>query len=226
MNKLILSIFYFTLFNNYCFSSETANEAFFANEAKLKELKYTFNPFETALSGTFAVIIGNVGFYTTKSSILKIGYSSIQTIGVINVSKGIYNVNSPNMEEELSHLLATTKNNTISKEILSQKLIEIYAKEDRAKRIALFYGASLISSQYFLNAFIGNTQKELKNIYLFMGGINLLIAGYSLNSKSSYEKKYFGESFDLKLVALTKEYDTTIYQKPDILPGLLFTYKY
>ena len=180
---------------------------FFLQEAKLKEKVYRFNPYETIISGAIAFVIGNVGFYTTKSSVLKLGYSGVQTIGIINVGHGIYEVNSPSIERELYKSLSKDKFPAVSKEILSTKLIQVFAQEDRAKRMAIFYGSSLLSVQYFVNSFVGNTQKDLKKIYLFMGGVHLIIATYSGLSSSNYEKKVYGDEIDLRpvFVATDKE---------------------
>jgi hypothetical protein len=68
-------------------------------------LFFLLSAIETIFSGVIAFVIGNVGFYTTKSSVLKLGYSGVQTIGIINVGRGIYDVNSPSMEAELYHFL-------------------------------------------------------------------------------------------------------------------------
>lgn len=180
-------------------SSNTAAE-FFLSEAKQKEKVYRFNPYETIFSGAIAFVIGNVGFYTTKSSVLKLGYSGVQTIGIINVGRGIYDVNSPSMEGDLYKFLSKDTFPGISKESLSIKLIQIFAQEERAKRMALFYGSSLLTVQYFVNSFVGNTQPELKKVYLFMGGVNAIIAVYSGLSKSNYEKKVYGKEFDINPV--------------------------
>lgn len=187
-------------------AAKSASE-FFLQEAKLKERVYRFNPYETIISGAIAFVIGNVGFYTTKSSVLKLGYSGVQTIGIINVGHGVYEVNSPSVEGELYKFLGKDKFPAVSKEALSIKLIQVFAQEERAKRMAIFYGSSLLSLQYFVNSFVGDTQKDLKKIYLFMGGVNLIIAAYSGFSQSNYEKKVYGEDLDLRpvFVATDKE---------------------
>ncbi len=178
-------------------ASETATN-FFLKEAKLKEKVYRFNPYETIFSGVIAFVIGNVGFYTTKSSVLKLGYSGVQTIGIINLGRGIYDVNSPSTEGELYRFLTNDTNTGVSKEALSVKLIHVFAQEERAKRMALFYGSSFLTVQYFMNSFVGKTQPELKKIYLFMGGVNFIIATYSGTNKSNYEKKVYGNEFNIQ----------------------------
>jgi hypothetical protein len=178
-------------------AGETAT-SFFLNEAKLKEKVYRFNPYETIFSGVIAFVIGNVGFYTTKSSVLKLGYSGVQTIGIINVGRGIYDVNSPSTEGELYRFLTNDTNTGVSKEALSIKLIHVFAQEERAKRMALFYGSSFLTVQYLMNSFVGKTQPELKKIYLFMGGVNFIIATYSGINKSNYEKKVYGNEFNIQ----------------------------
>ena len=178
-------------------SAEETSSEFFLKEAKLKEKIYRFNPYETIFSGAIAFVIGNVGFYTTKSSVLKLGYSGVQTIGIINVGHGIYEVNSPSIEKELYKTLSSDHHNDISKEALSSKLISIFAQEERAKRMALFYGSSLLTVQYFVNSFVGQTQSELKKVYLFMGSVNFIIATYSGLIKGPYEEKVYGDQFDI-----------------------------
>jgi hypothetical protein len=187
----------FSLFFSLLLHAEDTSTEFFLKESKSKEKIYRFNPYETIYSGAIAFVIGNIGFYTTGSSVLKLGYSGIQTIGIINVGRGIYNVNSPSMEAELYNFLTKDNSSTISKEMLSSKLIRVFAREERAKRMALFYGSSLLTLQYTVNAFAGNTPSELKKVYLFMGGVNLIIASYSGLIKSSYEQKVYGENFNI-----------------------------
>lgn len=206
------------------FSAETAGPGpksaseFFLQEAKLKEKVYRFNPYETIISGSIAFVIGNVGFYTTKSSVLKLGYSGVQTIGIINVGHGIYEVNSPSVEGELYRFLGKDKFPAVSKEALSIKLIQVFAQEERAKRMAIFYGSSLLSLQYFVNSFVGDTQKDLKKIYMFMGGVNLIIATYSGFSRSNYEKKVYGEEIDLRPVFVATD--------KEAIGGLSLTYNF
>ncbi len=221
MKKFIILYFIFVSFTVMSENPKSPSE-FFAAEASKKEAAYIFNPYETLTAGTIAFVIGNVGFYTTHSSILKLGYSSIQTIGVVNFGKGLYIVNAPNLEKELAKLLSNkNEKNVVSKEYLSKKIIELYAREDRAKRIAMFYGSSLLSAQYIINAFVGDTPKELRNIYVFLGGINMLISGYAMYSKTNYEKYYFGEQFDVRPI---------VFQAPDnefnFIPGLALSYRF
>jgi hypothetical protein len=191
---------------------------FFLSEAKSKEKVYRFNPYETIFSGAIAFVIGNVGFYTTKSSVLKLGYSGVQTIGIINVGRGIYDVNSPSMESELYNFLGKDKYQGVSKEALSVKLIRIFAQEERAKRMALFYGSSLLTVQYFMNSFVGDTQTDLKKVYLFMGGVNAIIATYSALSKSNYEKKVYGKDFNVDPIFTATD--------KEAIGGFLLTYTF
>ncbi len=48
-----------------------------------------------------------------------------------------------------------------------------------------------------MNATIYDSPGRLKNIYMFLGGINLIVAAYSVYSKSEHENYYFGEGVDL-----------------------------
>ncbi len=211
---------------NNCFALDVKDDPvrFFKQQAEKKEEKFYFNKYETLLSGTLAFAIGNIGYYTTNSYILKLGYSGVQTIGVINFGRGLYNLNSPNIENELSKLLSNKEKATIDKNFLSLKLIEINAREERAKRVSLFYSSSLLSFQYLLNAFVGDTPKELRNIYVFMAGINSLIAGYSSLSKSEYEKYYFGDNLDISpTVSLLPDERNQSVQK---VPSLFVTYRF
>lgn len=198
--------------------TKSSASEFFLTEAKLKEKVYRFNPYETIFSGAIAFVIGNAGFYTTKSNVLKLGYSGVQTIGIINVGRGIYEVNSPSTEGELYKFLSKDQKPEISKEALSAKLIHIFAQEERAKRMALFYGSSLLSVQYFVNSFVGNTQPELKKIYLFLGGVNVIIATYAATMKGNYEKKIYGDSFNIDPVFVVNDKETTA--------GLVLSYSF
>ena len=216
MKKLLICFLLFSITANAS-QPETASD-FFLKEAKFKQKVYRFNPYETIFSGVIAFVIGNVGFYTSNSSILKLGYSGIQTIGIINVGHGVYDVNSPSMEGELHNILSKDKKPEISKEFLSLKLIHIFAQEERAKRMALFYGSSLLTVQYFTNSFVGKTPIELKKVYLFMGGVNLIIATYSGLYKGAYEKKIYGNEFNIQPVFTATE--------KEAIGGAMLTYSF
>jgi hypothetical protein len=72
----------------------------------------------------------------------------------------------------------------------SRNLIAITAKNDRAVRLSRFFRSSLLSAQYLINTLDGHTSDDLKNIYYFMAGINIITASYSYFTRSDFELYY------------------------------------
>lgn len=169
---------------------------FFSELSLNKKKKYKFNPYENIISGTMAFVIGNVGYYLTDSSSLKLTYSGIQTIGVINIGQGIYKINSPSIETSFYKMVKTKRISKYSKKTLAKNIIKIFAKEERAKRLALFYNSSILSVQYLLNATLDEPPGRLKNIYFFLSGINAIVATYAAIYKNDYERYYYGDEWD------------------------------
>lgn len=176
---------------------------FFVEKEAAKPEKYTFNEYENIISGGAAFLIGNVGYMLTDSTVLGLTYSAVQTIGVINIGQGIYKMNSPSVERSFKDLLTNDKVKGYSKKRLAGHLIKIFGQESRAKRLALFYSSSLLAAQYTLNATVYDSSGKLKNVYIFLGGVNAIIAAYSAFSKSEYEEYLFGKDIDLNPFALT-----------------------
>ncbi|MBF0360137.1 MAG: hypothetical protein HQK49_03960 [Oligoflexia bacterium] len=171
---------------------------FFVQQNAKAEEKYLFNPYEKIISGVAAFLIGNVGYYTSTSSVLKVTYTGIQTVGIINIGRSIYASNSPSLEKSFYHLMTDSSVDSYSKKDLSLNLLHIFAQEERAKRIALFYGSSFITAQYAINAFVYKSPGNLKNIYIFLGSVNAIVALYSALYKGEYEKYYYGPSIEIK----------------------------
>ncbi|MBF0298100.1 MAG: hypothetical protein HQK51_05230 [Oligoflexia bacterium] len=171
---------------------------FFVQQNANIEKKYLFNPYEKIISGVAAFLIGNIGYYTSSSSVLKVAYTGIQTVGIINISRSIYAANSPSLEKSFYNLMTNPTVESYSKKDLSINLLQIFAQEERAKRVALFYGSTFITAQYAINAFVYKSPGNLKNIYIFLGGVNALVAIYSAFYKGNYEKYYYGNSIDIK----------------------------
>ncbi len=182
---------------------------FFVEKEAAKPEKYTFNEYENIISGGAAFLIGNVGYMLTDSTVLGLTYSAIQTIGVINIGQGIYKMNSPSVERSFKDLLTNDQVKGYTKKRLAGHLVTIFGQESRAKRLALFYSSSLLAAQYTLNATVYDSSGKLKNVYIFLGGVNAIIAAYSAFSKSEYEEYLFGEGIDLNPFAFNQGQDST-----------------
>ena len=191
---------------------------FFSIQAKKVENNYQYNRYENIVSGVSAFVIGNVGYLLTDSSVLKLTYSGIQTIGIINIGRGIYKSNSPSIEKSFNEILSSKNKKDISKYQLSNELVRIFAEEERAKRLSLFYSSSFLAIQYALNIAIYDSPERIKNIYIFLGSVNAIVAAYSAFSKGEYEKFYFGKKIDLNPFAF-KANDQNLY-------GMSLTYRF
>ena len=207
---MIFKIFFILLFSLKAYGLNTNQKSsvdFFVKEFEKKESKWKFNEYENLISGSAAFIIGNIGYVTTDvNAVLNLTYSAIQTIGIINVGQGIYKMNSPSLEGSFKDLLTQKKADYQNSEQLAAHLIKIFANEKRAKRLSLFYSSALLSLQYTLNATLYGTTGKLKNIYIFLGGVNAIVSLYSAFYKSEYERFTFGEGLDLNpFVLKTKE---------------------
>lgn len=76
------------------------------------------------------------------------------------------------------------------KEELAIQFLAYHAQRDRAKRLSLMATSSLLAVQFLTNAFLVNIRNDLKNIYTFLGCVNLLVVGHTLLFKSDYEREY------------------------------------
>jgi hypothetical protein len=197
----VFSLIFLFLFSQSVFAKQAQKKdsmKFFVNKSKESETQFQFNKYENIISGAAAFVIGNVGYVLTDSSVLKLSYTGIQTIGIVNIGRGIYKLNTPTVETSFYNLLNNEKVKGYSKKSLSNKILGIFAKEERAKRLSIFYSSAFLSFQYLLNATVYDSPGKLKNIYIFLGGVNALIAVYSGTYKNDYEKFYYGEKIDLK----------------------------
>ncbi len=176
---------------------ETPSEAdslkhytFLRAESLNDKKKYRYNEFEDIISGAAAFVVGNIGFFSVDSKVLKLGYSGIQTIGIVNIGKGIYDYYRPLVKAQQQSMLknyqSSDKKSTM--EYFSKEILKTLAQEERAKRLSLFYGSTLLTVQYGINVSFGNTPKSLKNIYYFLGGVNAIVALYTYFFPSKIEE--------------------------------------
>jgi hypothetical protein len=187
MNSLLLLLF----FTSQVLASETVKPfKYLREEVKTAEKEYQFNEYEAIIGGGLAFLVGNIGFYTTNSETLKLAYGGIQTVGIISVGQGVYDYYRPNTDQEMLNLLQQKK---MTRSSLADGFITILGQEERAQRLALLYGSSLLVVQYAANAYLSDTPKDIKDIYLFLGGVNLIVAGHSYLNRGKYERY-----FDLK----------------------------
>lgn len=165
------------------------------HEKNAKDFKY--NRYENFISGVGAFVLGNVGYLLSDGSVVKLSYAGIQTIGIINIGQGIYKLNATTPEKKFAGIMAEKSRSTYTKDALAKDLLELYAQEQRAKRLSLFYSSTFLSIQYILNASVYESPGKLKSVYLFLGGVNGIIATYSAFFKGSYESLYYGKELDL-----------------------------
>jgi len=207
--KLIIAILIFCQFAN-AKEKETPLE-FLKTEASNSTKKYRYNKYESMISGSLAFLAGNIGYHSTNSTSLKIAYSGIQTIGIINVGQGVYDYYRPIFDKELYMAVKKQKN-------ISGDIIEIFAKEERAKRKALLWRSSLLATQYFANAYFDDTEENLKDIYKFLGGVNLIVVSYATFYQGKYEAYYFDNQVTL---------NPQIFKSQNkYLTGLALTYQF
>jgi hypothetical protein len=159
-------------------------------QKKSHESKRTYisNEYEDIISGTLAFTIGNIGYFTTTSSTLQIAYSGVQTVGIISIGSGIHDFYYPHFE---SRLLESLRKKKITRAEMANDYVSLLGEMDRAKRLSLLWSSSLLTAQYGLNAFLAkDISSDLKDIYLFMGGVNAIVAAYSYFHRSDYESYY------------------------------------
>lgn len=168
------------------FAADDEYMKFLKTEAQKNSKKFRYNKYESIISGSLAFVVGNIGFNQIDSYSLQIAYSGIQTIGILNVGKGIYDINRPVFDKEMYIALKSRKRKNLSKEV-----IRILAEEEKAQRLSLLWKSSLLATQYFANAYLTDIDESLKDIYIFLGGVNLIVIGYSAFYKQKYEEFYF-----------------------------------
>ncbi len=197
--KLISIICIYSILNFSVYAKKEKRNSinFFVTKGQKLQREYRFNKYENLISGTTAFLIGNIGYVTSNSEVLKIAYSGIQTIGLVNIGRSIYKIHSPSINKRFESFVTNKRVKSYSRIDVADELVDIYAHEDRAKRLSLFYSSSILAIQYYLNALVYETPDSLESTYLFLGSVNTIIAVYSALYKSDYEKHLFGEDFDI-----------------------------
>jgi hypothetical protein len=180
----------------FCLNSAMASEKnayeFLRNKSVETRPEVTFNEYEDIISGSLAFAIGNIGYFTTDSSTLKIAYSGVQTVGIIAVGHGIYDYYYPHFDSRLLALLSKKK---MTRGELANGYVGLLGEMDRAKRVSILWSSSLLTMQYAVNAFVSkDVPQDLKDIYLFLGGVNAIAATYSYFHKSDYEEFYLQQN--------------------------------
>lgn len=188
MKKIILIIAFLSLHLAHA-EEKISSLKFLAEFDSFVEGK-RFGPKENTIAGVIAFSVGNIGYFSTKSPILKIMYSAVQTIGILNVGRGIYQTHAPSINREMYQLIKQEDMKNLDKETMAQGLVKILAAEERAKRLALFYSSSFLAVQYTLNATLSHPPKRLKNIYIFLASVNIIAASYSGLFLGKYETFY------------------------------------
>lgn len=176
------------LTSGICSAADTNAYKFLKEKSLENKPEHQFNEFEDITSGSIAFLIGNIGYFTTNSDTLKIAYSGVQTVGIVAVGHGIYDYYYPHFETRLLGLLSQKK---MTRGQLSDGYVSLLGEMDRAKRLSLLWSSSLLTLQYGLNSFLGDDiPNDMKDIYLFLGGVNAIVATYSYFNKTDYEEYY------------------------------------
>lgn len=190
MKKIVLLIFFMTLHSH---SKDDDYSKFLKVKAKeTTEKTYRINKYEEIISGSIALLTGTIGYYTTDSTTLEFSYGLMQSLGVFALSNGINKVLTPNLE--LEHFKTSKESLKVKKEKLptyySRRIIDIFAKQERAQRLSRFTVSSLLAIQYFTNVAFKEASDDIEKVYLFTGSVSGLIALYSYYTRSSYENFY------------------------------------
>ncbi|GEM_PF-6512202 len=189
-------------------SKKKSSVNFYLAQREKTEKKYQYNAYENLISGGAAFLIGNVGYIVSEdSAVLQLAYAGVQTIGIINVGQGIYALTSPNVDASFYNMITNEKVTAYTKEEIANNLLLVSAREARAKRLSLFYSSTLLAIQYFLNATVYDSNGKIKNIYIFLGGINSIVSVYTAFYKSDSEKYLFGKNLDLVPFAFRSQGD-------------------
>lgn len=185
--KILLLLLSFTLCAHAQTKQQPAYE-FLKRKSLENRPAATFNKYEDIVAGSLAFVIGNVGYFSTDSATLKLAYSGVQTVGIIAVGHGIYDFYYPHFETRLLQLLSKKK---MTRGQLADGYVGLLGEMERAKRISLLWSSSLLTMQYALNAFVSDDiPQDMKDIYLFLGGVNAIVATYSYFYKTDYEEYY------------------------------------
>lgn len=163
------------------------------------------------VSGLISLIVGAVGYYTTSSDTLKLAYSGVQSIGIVSIGSSIKKQYYPSLDQLY---LDVYKHQKSDQGEMSDVFLKNYGLRDRAVRMSRLYTSGLLALQYASNAMIDNPSSQIKKIYEFLFGVNVLVFSYSYFFPSKYEAK----SMELQL--LTKEINN------DVVPGLMFSYSF
>lgn len=184
------SLIFLFIFVSSALHAESPGSAYAFLKKKSEESKpeIVYNEYEDIISGSIAFAVGNIGYFTTQSSTLQLAYSGVQTVGIIAVGHGIHDYYYPHFESRLLGLMSKKK---MTRGELSDGYISLLGEMERAKRLSILWSASLLTAQYGLNAFLGkDIPSDLKDIYLFLGGVNAIVAIYSYYAVSDYEEYY------------------------------------
>lgn len=193
---LVISL---TLISSPLLAREKNAFEFLKSEAQKSQKDFIHHPYENIFNGALGFLVGNIGYFSTSSKSLKLAYSAVQTIGILNVGTGVYDNYRPILDKGLYEMV---DREGLTRESLSKEIVQLFAKEERAKRLQLFWTSTLLGSQYLINAYLDDTQEDLEDIYKFLAGVNLIAMGYSYFYKQKYEAYYFKEQASFGLVPI------------------------
>lgn len=191
MTKLLLSILLFISFSSDLVLAK--RDVFLKEKAREGEHSFTFNQYEKVIGGGVAFLVGIIGNYTTESKVLKYAYSGVQTIGIVSGGQGLYDILKPNEDRMILNVMSKARR--VKKESLSKfvryRYLRFKAQKDYAFRNSLMATSSFLALQYLSSAALDkDTPSSLKNIYYFLGGVNIIIALNSYFYPTDYEKEF------------------------------------
>lgn len=188
MMKLLLIL---ALLTGNAYAAETASE-FLKRKSIESKPESIYNEYEDIISGSVAFVVGNFGYFTTESTTLKLAYSGVQTVGIVAIGNGIYDYYYPHFESRLIGLLNKKK---LTREGMADGYVSLLGEINRAKRLSLLWSSSLLTVQYALNVFLSkDVPSDMKDIYLYLGGVNAIVAVYSYLNISDYEQYYLNQT--------------------------------
>lgn len=158
---------------------------FLIKQIKNTDYKYSYFETEQIVSGMASSLVGIAGYHLSSNDSVKLAYSGVQAIGSTTVGFGLYNYLRPKRSEFYKNLVTLEGNKNSEKKV--NLILDYLAKEARAKRLAVIGSTGMLSLQFASNLIFDDPEKKLRNIYIYLGGVNLLALIYQTFVISGFE---------------------------------------
>jgi hypothetical protein len=152
------------------------------------ERKYRYNPYENIFSGTISFLVGTVGYYSSNALDLKLVYALTQSIGVVTTGYGIHDYYAPRWNHELQQTLSGVHRSRNPRNFIAKRTINFLSAEHEAKNRSIMMTSGMLVISNSANILIDEPPNSLKNIFYFIGGVNLIIFLHSLFNDGPYSK--------------------------------------